>query len=88
QWLTAPAVALATERFDARLTLWPGEPRPLRSGARGHLHLGAQSVMASVAVLDGEAIEPGASARVQLVCHAPVGAWRGDRLVLRDAGGS
>ncbi|MBA4217797.1 MAG: selenocysteine-specific translation elongation factor [Methylibium sp.] len=88
QWLTAPAVALATERFDARLTLWPGEPRPLRSGARVHLHLGAQSVMASVAVLDGEAIEPGASARVQLVCHAPVGAWRGDRLVLRDAGGS
>lgn len=88
QWLTAPGVALATERLDARLTLWPGEARPLRSGARVHLHLGAQSVMASVAVLDGDAIEPGASARVQLVCHAPVGAWRGDRLVLRDAGAS
>ncbi|MFT7772387.1 selenocysteine-specific translation elongation factor [Roseateles sp.] len=87
QWLTAPAAALATDRFDARLTLWPGEVRPLRSGARVHLHLGAQSVTASVAVLDaGDAIEPGASARVQLVCHAPVGAWRGDRLVLRDAG--
>ncbi|NCT84721.1 MAG: selenocysteine-specific translation elongation factor [Comamonadaceae bacterium] len=87
QWLTAPAVALATDRLDARLTLWPGETRPLRSGARVHLHLGAQSVTASVAVLDGgDAIEPGASARVQLVCHAPVGAWRGDRLVLRDAG--
>ena len=89
QWLTAPAVALATDRLDARLTLWPGEARPLRSGARVHVHLGAQSVTASVAVLDaGDAIEPGASARVQLVCHAPVGAWRGDRLVLRDAGGA
>ncbi|CAM4098706.1 selenocysteine-specific translation elongation factor [Roseateles saccharophilus] len=86
QWLTAPHVALATERFDARIRLWPGEARPLRSGLRVHLHLGAQSVMASVAVLEGDAIEPGASARVQLVCHAPVGAWRGDRLVLRDAG--
>jgi len=87
QWLTAPAAALSTERFDACLSLWPGEARPLRSGARVHLHLGAQSVMASIAVLDeGDAIEPGASARVQLVCHAPVGAWRGDRLVLRDAG--
>ncbi|WP_422013493.1 selenocysteine-specific translation elongation factor [Roseateles sp.] len=86
QWLTAPAVALATDRFDARLTLWPGEARPLRSGTRVHLHLGAQSVTASIAVLDGDAIDPGASARVQLVCHAPVGAWRGDRLVLRDAG--
>ncbi|MDR7271434.1 selenocysteine-specific elongation factor [Pelomonas saccharophila] len=87
-WLTAPAAALSTDRFDARLTLWPGEARPLRSGTRVHVHLGAQSVMASVAVLDGEAVEPGASARVQLVCHAPVGAWRGDRLVLRDAGAS
>jgi selenocysteine-specific elongation factor len=86
QWLTAPAVALATDRVDARLTLWPGEARPLRSGTRVHLHLGAQSVTASIAVLDGDAIAPGASARVQLVCHAPVGAWRGDRLVLRDAG--
>lgn len=85
-WLTAPHVALGTERLDARIHLWPGEARSLRSGTRVHLHLGAQSAMASVAVLDGEAIEPGASARVQLVCHAPVGAWRGDRLVLRDAG--
>lgn len=88
QWLTAPAVALATERLDARLTLWPGEAKPLRSGTRVHMHLGAQAVMASVAVLDGEAIAPGGSARVQLICHAPVGAWRGDRLVLRDAGAS
>lgn len=86
QWLTAPHVALATERFDARIRLWPGEARPLRSGQRVYLHLGAQSALASVAVLDGEAIEPGGSGRVQLVCHAAVGAWRGDRLVLRDAG--
>jgi selenocysteine-specific elongation factor len=85
-WLTAPHVALATERLDAQLRLWPGEAKPLRSGTRVHLHLGAQGVTASVAVLDGEQIEPGASGRVQLVCHAPVGAWRGDRLVLRDAG--
>lgn len=86
RWLTAPAAALSTERVDVRLRLWAGEPRPLRSGTRVHLHLGAQGVIASVAVLEGDAIEPGASARVQLVCHGAVGAWRGDRLVLRDAG--
>lgn len=88
QWLTAPPVALATERFDARLRLWPGEAKPLRSGQRVHVHLGAQSVVASVAVLDGDALAPGELGRVQLVCHAAVGAWRGDRLVLRDAGAS
>ena len=88
QWLTAPAVALTTDRIDARLTLWPGEAKPLRSGARVHMHLGAQAVMASVAVLDGDAIAPGGSALVQLLVHAPVGAWHGDRFVLRDAGAS
>ena len=88
QWLTGPAVALTTDRIDARLTLWPGEAKPLRSGTRVHLHLGAQAVMASVAVLDGDAIAPGGSALVQLLAHAPVGAWRGDRFVLRDAGAS
>lgn len=88
QWLTAPSVALATNRFDARITLWPGEAKALRSGTRVHLHLGAQSVMASVALLNEEALAPGASARVQIVCHEPVGAWRGDRLVLRDASAS
>lgn len=86
EWLTSPEVALTTQRLDAELTLWPGEPKPLRSGMRVHLHLGAQASMASVAVLDGDQIEPGASARVQLVTDSPVGAWHGDRLVLRDAG--
>jgi selenocysteine-specific elongation factor len=94
QWLTAPAIALATDRLDARITLWPAETQALRSGAKVHLHLGATDVMASVAVLrvddaaDGEApdsIAPGRNATVQLVLREPIGAWRGDRLVLRDA---
>jgi selenocysteine-specific elongation factor len=84
-WLVAPTVAVATERFDARLRLWPEEPRALRSGANVHLHLGAAEVMASVAVLDAAQLEPGGSALVQLVLREPVGAWWGDRIVLRDA---
>jgi selenocysteine-specific elongation factor len=88
-WLTHPAVALQTQRFDARLRLWPGEAKPLRSGARVHLHLGAQGVTASVAVLNAaDALAPGESAWVQLISQHPVGAWRGDRVVLRDAGAS
>jgi selenocysteine-specific elongation factor len=39
-------------------------------------------------VLEGDALPPGATARAQLVLDAPVGAWNGDRVVLRDAAAS
>jgi selenocysteine-specific elongation factor len=91
QWLTSPHAALATQRLDADLTLWHGEARPLRSGTPVHVHLGASDVMGTVAVLDRhhtqdkqDSLAPGARARVQIVLAEPVGAWRGDRVVLRD----
>ena len=85
QWLVAPAVARQSDRLDARLTLWQGEARALRSGTAVHVHLGAAVVQASVAVLEAAALEPGQTGRVQLVLRHPVGAWHGDRVVLRDA---
>ena len=98
-WLVAPAVALATDRIDVRLDLWRGETRALRSGTLVHVHLGASDTLASVAVLDGgrdaagramagsalDALAAGSSGRVQLVLRRPICAWRGDRVVLRDA---
>ena len=88
QWLVAPAAALATDRLDATLTLWPAEAKALRSGMPVHVHVGAAAVLGSVAVLDGDTIAPGATARVQLVLREPIGAWHGDRVVLRDASAS
>ena len=88
QWLVAPAVARQSERIDVALTLWQAEAKPLRSGTIVHVHLGAAVVQASVAVLDPLQLAPGESGRVQLVLHAPVGAWQGDRVVLRDAAAS
>lgn len=88
QWLVAPWAAMATERLDAHLTLWHGEARALRSGTSVHVHIGSQSVMGSVAVLEPAVLEPGGSAFVQLVLREPAGAWHGDRVVLRDAAAS
>ncbi|MFN9745299.1 MAG: selenocysteine-specific translation elongation factor [Betaproteobacteria bacterium] len=86
QWLVAPAAVLASTRLDAELTLWPAETAPLRSGTRVHVHLGSADVLGAVAVLDaGDALPPGGTARVQLVLQQPMGAWHGDRVVLRDA---
>jgi selenocysteine-specific elongation factor len=84
-WACTPAVALATARIDVLLTLWPDEAKPLRSGATVHAHLGASDVMASLALLDRDALAPGETAFAQLVLRDEVGAWHGDRGVLRDA---
>jgi selenocysteine-specific elongation factor len=89
QWLVESGATSVSARVDVELTVWQGETSSLRSGASLHVHVGAASVMASVAVLDaGDAIEPGATARAQLVLRQPVGLWRNDRVVLRDAAAS
>ncbi|MGF6527107.1 selenocysteine-specific translation elongation factor [Variovorax sp. PvP013] len=85
QWVCDPGIALATSRIDVELTLWPGEPRALRSGTPVHAHLGASDVLASVALLDRDAVAPGETALAQLVLREPLSAWHGDRGVLRDA---
>ncbi len=84
-WVCASGVALSTGRIDVLLTLWPDEAKPLRPGTTVHAHLGASDVMASVALLDRDALAPGETALAQLVLREEVGAWHGDRGVLRDA---
>ena len=89
QWLTAPDVALASDRIDTALTLWHGEAKALPAGTPVHVHLGASDTPGSVALLDaGDALTPGASARAQLVLHRPIAAWHGERVVLRDTSAS
>jgi selenocysteine-specific elongation factor len=88
QWLVAPSAALEARRIDVALTVWGGESRSLRSGARVQVHVGAAAVLGSVAVLDRDAVLPSGSAMVQVVVDSPVGAWMGDRIVLRDAAAS
>jgi len=84
QWICDPAVALATDRLDARVSVWRGEAA-LRAGASVHLHVGAADRMARVAVLQSDPLMPGASGYVQLIVQRELSAWRGDRVVLRDA---
>jgi selenocysteine-specific elongation factor len=88
QWLVTAGAGVATDRLDALLTLWHDEAKPLRSGTPVHVHLGAADTMGTVAVLGGTAaadsLAPGQQAFVQLVLRAPVGAWHGERIVLRD----
>ena len=80
QWFVQPDIALQTARIDTLLQVWQGEAQALRSGTSVHIHIGAASVMGTVAVLENDF--------VQLILRDPVAAWHGDRVVLRDASAS
>ena len=84
QWLLAPALHAPTQHLDARLDLLPSEARALRQWTPVHVHLGAAHVNGRVALLQDAALQPGASALVQLVLDQPVGALHGDRFIVRD----
>ena len=84
-WLVAPGLHMPVDRLDVRLRLLPSEAWALRHRTAVHLHLGAASVMARVALAGDGALAPGAEAFAQLALDAPVGALWGDRFVLRDA---
>ena len=88
QWLVAPQATSVSDRLDVELMCWVGEERPLRSGQPVHVHLGSATTMGSLAVLDKIALLPGERGLAQLVLKTPLGAWHGDRVVLRDAAAS
>jgi selenocysteine-specific elongation factor len=83
-WIVAEAAHAPTQRFDARIRVLGSEAKPLAHWTPLHLHLGAADVGARLVLLEGQAIEPGASAWVQLELDRPIGALRGDRFILRD----
>ena len=92
-WIVDPAIALATERLDARMTVLADVPKGVRSGATVHVHIGAAHISGRVVVLDGgtgdglerDEMAPGANRLAQLVLQGSIAAWHGDRFIVRDA---
>ncbi len=84
-WIVDPRLSQASERIDVMLTLLADAPLTLEHWAPLHVHLGTQHQVVHVALLDGETLGPGQSARVQLVFERPVCALPGDRFVVRNA---
>lgn len=84
-WIVSSRLHAPTDRFDALLTLSQNASQPLRHWSPVHLHLGAEHVMARVALLERESLPPGESALIQLVLDRPIGALHGDAFIVRDA---
>jgi selenocysteine-specific elongation factor len=73
-----------TARLDARLDVLSSAPREVRHRDRVRLHVGTDEVMARLAIIGGQTIQPGASAAVQLVLERSTVALPGDRFVIRS----
>ena len=90
-WLVAPSLHAPRTRIDARLRLLHPGAQPPRAGVIVHLHLGAARVEARLMPLmplGAGPLAPGAEWPARLVLEHPIGAWRGDRFIVRDASAS
>lgn len=85
--LVAPGRFAPTVQLDARIELLPSA-KPLKHGAPVHLHVGTAETAGRAYILgaDGRkaAVEPGATAFVQLRLDHPVLTLSGDRFILRQ----
>jgi selenocysteine-specific elongation factor len=73
-----------TDRIDAVLRVLPSAQKSIGQWFSVRLHHAAAEVGAHIVLLDDKAIQPGASAKVQLVLDRPIAAAVPDRFVVRD----
>jgi selenocysteine-specific elongation factor len=80
-----PDLDRVTDRFDAWVELRPAARRALPAHALVRVHLGTAEVLGKIVWLDGRnELEPRGQACAQLVLRQPIGAFGGDRFILRD----
>ena len=83
-WVVSAENAAPAAKLDVRLRLLAEEGKPLAHWTPVHVHLGAAEATGRVALLEGTALAPGGASLAQLVLDRPLGAVRGDKLILRD----
>ncbi|MFC2020850.1 selenocysteine-specific translation elongation factor [Chloroflexota bacterium] len=82
--LTTPGWLLPTTMLSTRLRLLPHLRRPLPHNATISFHTGAAETMAKVRLLEGDKLEPGETAWVQIALSEPVALVKGDRFIIRS----
>ncbi|WP_321968916.1 selenocysteine-specific translation elongation factor [Paraburkholderia tropica] len=84
-WIVDARLAQTATRLDVELHLLVDAGITLTHWSPLHVHLGTTHRVANVALLDGDALGAGETARVQLVFDAPLHALPGDRFIVRNA---
>ena len=85
QVLTSPGWLRPTPAVDVSLQMVHDSHQPLRHNATITFHSGTAETLAKVRLLEGEAVQPGASAWVQLRLSDPLPLVKGDFFVLRSS---
>jgi selenocysteine-specific elongation factor len=85
QELATPGYLVPATVLTVRLTAPAAGRRPIRHRLPVRLHIGTAEVMATVAVLDADRVDPASWAIAQLHLESPVTAVWGQPFVLRDA---
>jgi selenocysteine-specific elongation factor len=85
QELAAPGYLVPSKVLTVRVSASPEFRRPLKHRLPARLHVGTAEVMATVALLDCDSVEPGKWGLAQLFLDDPVTAVWGQPFVLRDS---
>jgi selenocysteine-specific elongation factor len=83
-WLADPRALVPSTRLDVHLRRL-ADGKVLANRTLLHIHIGTAHRVAHMVCLEGNELEAGASARVQLVFDAPICASPGDAFIARDA---
>jgi len=83
-WLMHSSLHAPTRRIDVDLRVLDSETKALKHWTPTHLHIGAEHLLARVAVLSGGSIIPSGQGLAQLVLEQDVFVVHGDHFVLRD----
>ena len=81
--LASPGMLQASSRIDVQLSLL-ASAKPLKNGARVHLHAFASEAIAAVGLFGSKQLNPGAEAFAQLRLSAPLLLVPGDRFIIRQ----
>lgn len=84
QELATPGYLRPSRLLSARLSLLPSAERPLKHRARVRCHVGTAELIASVALLDRDRLQPGETAPAQILLSEPAATVWGQPLVIRS----
>ncbi len=82
--LAEPGSLTPCDQFAGEFRLLEGARRPLLTSVRVRLHVGTSEVLGRLALLDREALEPGASCLVRFKAESSMAVGRGDRFIVRS----
>lgn len=79
-----PGSLIASTLLDAEFHHLQSGRKELKNRTQVRVHLGTREIVGRIALLESDALLPGATTHIQLILQEPVAVWPGDRYVIRS----